>query len=883
MIDKPRFQNGSGFPNQFASDEEKESMEYGLRVGQAIESEWFSRDHDTSLYTELRSEFLTRRLYAKGNQPIEKYKNELSVNGDLSYLNLDWTPVPIIPKFVDVVVNGISNRMFDVKAEAVDELSNEQRKAYRDAMERDMLARPVLEQLQKDTGVSAFNFDPQSLPETPEELDLYMKLGYKQGVEVAQETAITALLDYNDYQEVKRRCDEDQTVLGISAVKHMFDKHDGVRIEYVDPVNFVYSPTEDPNFRDCYYFGEVKSVHVNELKKINPDMTQGELEELSKMASRFDGYRSTQNLSSQSGLDKNTVSLLYFCYKTDKEFVYKIKDSANGGKKALKKDSTFNPPKSEQARFKRVGRRIDVWYEGVMVLGTNKLIKWELMKNQVRPDSAFQKTIPPYIVSAIKMSKGTIDSLVRRMIPFADQIQLVHLKLQQVVAKMIPDGVFIDADGLNSVDLGNGASYNPSEALSMYFQTGSVVGRSYTEDGEYNHAKVPIQELNSSGSNAKIQSLINMYNYNLNMLRAATGLNEARDGSMPDQYALVGVQKLAALNSNTATRHVVQSGINITRRLCEAISYRISDILQYAPFAEDFVKMVGRNNVQILDEIRKMHLHDFGIFIELEPDEEERQLLEQNIQQSLSAKVIELDDAIDVRTIRNIHLANTLLKIRKGRKKKADQMQQKQNIEMQTQSNVQSAQAASQSRMQEEQAKTQAAAQLEQIKAQIKMQEMQAKAEIDKDIMELKYMYEMKLKELEAETMKNREENKEDRKDYRTEKQATQQSILIDQRKRQAPPRRFEGPKPGKKMSMPEQPKQKVPNLNMLQPPMEGGMPQPPMGGGMPAPPMGGGMPAPPMGGGMPQPPMGGGMPQPPMGGEAPGEPQPPNPMDMMG
>ena len=227
MIDKPRFQNGSGFPNQFASDEEKESMEYGLRVGQAIESEWFSREYDTSLYTELRSEYLTRRLYAKGNQPIEKYKNELSVNGDLSYLNLDWTPVPIIPKFVDVVVNGISNRMFDVKAEAVDELSNDQRKAYRDAMERDMLARPVLEQLQKDTGVSAFNFDPASLPETPEELDLYMKLGYKQGAEIAQETAITALLDYNDYEEVKRRCDEDQVVLGISAVKHMFDVHDG--------------------------------------------------------------------------------------------------------------------------------------------------------------------------------------------------------------------------------------------------------------------------------------------------------------------------------------------------------------------------------------------------------------------------------------------------------------------------------------------------------------------------------------------------------------------------------------------------------------------------------------------------------------------------------
>lgn len=792
MISKPRFQNGGGFPNQFAADIEKESLEYGLRVGQAIESEWFSREYDTALYNELRSEYLNRRLYAKGNQPVEKYKNELSVNGDLSYLNLDWTPVPIIPKFVDVVVNGISNRMFDVKVDALDETSNEKRQQFRDDMQADMVAKPILQQLQKDTGVNTFNFDPNTLPETDEELDLYMKLSYKQGIEVAEETAITSVLEYNDYEEIKRRCDEDQTVLGISAAKHKFDVHDGVRLEYVDPVNFVYSPTEDPNFRDCYYFGEVKSVHVSELKKIAPEMTQDELEELSKLASRFNGYRSTQNLSSQSGLDKNEVSLLYFSYKTDKEIVYKIKESANGGKKALKKDGSFNPPKSEQSRFTKASRRIDVWYEGVLVLGTNRLLKWELMKNMVRPSSAFQKTIPPYIASAMKLSKGDIDSLVKRMIPFADQIQLIHLKLQQVISKMIPDGVFIDADGLNSVDLGNGASYNPSEALNMYFQTGSVVGRSYTEDGEYNHAKVPIQELNSSGSNAKISSLISMYNYNLNMLRAATGLNEARDGSVPDQYALVGVQKLAALNSNTATRHIVTSGINLTKRLCEAISYRVSDILEYAPFADDFAKMIGRNNVQILQEIKNLHLHDFGVYIELEPDEEQRQLLEQNIQQSITSKVIELDDAIDIRSIRNITLANTLLKIRKQRKQKMDREQQKNNIEMQTQSNVQSTQAASKTRMQEEQMKTQAETQLEQLKAQIRMQEMEKKAAIDKDLLETKYMLEMKLKEIDTQSVTGRDMAKEDRKDKRTEKQATQQSQLIDQRKKESGPKNFE-------------------------------------------------------------------------------------------
>ena len=792
MINKPRFNSGSGFPNQFVPDIEKDTYEYGLRVGHAIESEWFSRDYGSSMYGEIRSEFLTRRLYARGEQPVDKYKNELAVNGDLSYLNLDWTPVPIIPKFVDVVVNGISNRLLDVKVEAVDDLSTYRRDRFKQDMTRDMVAKDMLSEIKQETGVDAFNFPEEQVPDTEEELNLYMDLRYKQGIEVAEETAIKSILELNEYDEIKRRVDEDNTVLGISAVKHSFDVHDGVRLEYVDPVNFVYSPTEDPNFRDCYYFGEVKSVHVTEIKKINPSLTQSDIEEISKLASRFDGYRSTQNLQSQSGLDKSNVSLLYFCYKTDKEIIYKVKDNQNGGQKALKKDGSFNPPKTEQARFKRVSRRIDVWYEGVLVLGTNHLLKWEVMSNMVRPKSAFQRTIPPYIVSAIKMSKGNIDSLVKRMIPFADQIQLTHLKLQQVVAKMIPDGVFIDADGLNSVDLGNGASYNPSEALSMYFQTGSVIGRSYTEDGDFNNARVPIQELTSSGSNAKIASLINMYNYQLNMIRAVTGINEARDGSNPDQYALVGLQKLAALNSNTATRHVVQSGIFLTKRIAEAVSYRISDIMMYSDFAEDFAKMIGKNNLEVMEEILGLHLHDFGVFIEIEPDEEEKQKLEQNIQQSIQAGKIDLDDAIDIRAVKNYTLANSLLKIKKKKKQEQDMQNQQQAIQMQTQSNTQSAQAASQARMQEEQMKMESEAQMQQMKAQLEMQRMQAQLQIDSQILKMKHQFDMELKKMEAELYKGREEYKEDRKDKRTDKQASQQSKLIRQRKENLPPVDFE-------------------------------------------------------------------------------------------
>ena len=788
---RPKFNSGGGFPDQFASDEEKKSTEYGLLVGQAISSEWFSKDGGGSLHGEQRAEFIKRRLYARGAQPVEKYKNELAVNGDISYLNLDWTPVPIIPKYVDVVVNGIGSRLQSVKVESIDDVSAMKRQLHKNQMEADMLGKEMLTNLKDKTGIDAFNFNQEDVPDSEEELSLYMSLKYKDKIEVAEEIAIETILNINNYDETKRRVDEDNVVLGVSCVKHSFDIHDGVRIEYVDPENWIYSPTEDPYFKDCYYFGEVKSVHVSELKKINPGLSQEEIKTISKLSSKYNGYGDYRGSGVRNSLDDGLITLLYFSYKTDSNIVYKVKTKENGGQKPIEKDDSFNPPESEDMRFIKMSRRIDVWYEGVMVLGTDTLLKWDLMTNMVRPKSAFQKAIPPYLASAIKLSKGNIDSLVKRMIPFADQIQLTHLKLQQVVSKMIPDGVFIDADGLNSVDLGNGASYNPAEALSMYFQTGSVVGRSYTEDGEFNNARVPIQELTSSGSNAKIASLINMYNYQLNMIRAVTGINEARDGTTPDKYSLVGIQKLAANNSNTATRHIIESGLYITKRVAQSASYRISDILMYSDFAEDFAKMIGKNNLEIITEIMGLHLHDFSVFIEIEPDSEEKAILEQNIQQAINAKLMDVDDGIDVRAIKNTTLANTLLKVKKAKRQKENQKISQANIDYQTQANIKSSESASQGRIKEEQLKTQMMSEIEKVKSQFELQKMNLNKDIQKEILQLKHQFDLELREIDSKGQRDNEKYREDRKDDRTDKQATQQGELIYQRKKGTPPKNF--------------------------------------------------------------------------------------------
>ena len=782
----------TSFPSQLATDADKASKEYGIKVGRAISYEWFRRDTNSCRFYNQWIEFHKLRLYARGEQPVQKYKDELAVDGDLSYLNLNWEPVPIIPKFVDIVVNGMSDRMYAVKAFAQDELAAGKRSGYKEMIEKDMVAKDFLVQTQEQFGINAFNTNPKDLPENDQELNLHMQLNYKPAIEIAEEIAIDTLFEQNRYQEVKRRVDYDMTVLGIGMVKHTFQAGAGIRVEYVDPASVVYSYTESPTFDDCFYYGEIKQVHIGELIKIDPTITKEELDKISKLSSIWFTQYNIIRPYRNTLFDRDVVTLLYFNYKTDKKFVYKKKFLDNGGTRIIRKDENFNPPTGTDERFEKIEKRIDVWYEGVMVLGSSYLLKWELSKNMVRPKSATQYALPNYIAMAPRMYKGVIESLVKRMITFADLIQITHLKLQQVIARVVPDGVYIDADGMNEVDLGNGANYNPEDALKLYFQTGSVIGRSYNQDGEFNQGKIPIQELNSNSGQGKITALINSYNHYLSMIRDVTGLNEARDGSMPDPRSLVGVQKLAALNSNTATRHILDGTLFITKRLAEALSCRISDVLEYSEFKEEFINQIGKYNVGVLEDVKDLYLHDFGIFIEVSPDEEEKSQLEANIQASLQRDQIDLEDAIDIREIRNIKLANELLKLKRRKKQEQDMDREKQKMEMQTQSNIQSSQAAAQASLQKVQAEFQAKAQLKQAESAFDIEKMKQEAQLKMQLMQMEFEMNMQLKGLEVNAAKTIDEQKEMAKDKRIDIQSTHQSKLIEQRKKDLPAIDFE-------------------------------------------------------------------------------------------
>ena len=779
----------SYFPSQVVSDVEKMSYDYGLKVAKAIEAEWFHTDRGTNRYQSNHNNYHNLRLYARGEQSIQKYKDELSINGDLSYLNLDWKPVPIIPKFVDIVVNGIAERTYDIKAYSQDSYGVSKRTEYMEGILADMRAKELNDFAEEAFGIDLTESKAEVLPDSEEELQLHMQLNYKQAVEIAEEQAINTLLEGSRYELTKKQFYYDLTVLGIGAVKTSFNTSEGVVVDYVDPADLVYSYTESPYFDDIYYVGEVKNIPVNELAKQFPHLTQEDLEDIVK--NKYYNKTNYNQGYSYSEEDTNKVQVLYFNYKTYMNEVYKVKETNTGADKILPKDDTFNPPEDSE-NFGKLHRSIECLYDGALVLGTGKLLKWEMAKNMMRPKSDFTKVKMNYAIVAPRMYKGRIESLVQRITGFADMIQLTHLKLQQVLSRMVPDGVYLDADGLAEIDLGNGTNYNPQEALNMFFQTGSVIGRSFTSEGDMNPGKVPIQEITSGSGGNKMQALIGNYNYYLQMIRDVTGLNEARDGSTPDKNALVGIQKMAAANSNTATRHILQAGLFLTKEVAECLSLRISDIIEYSPTKEAFIQAIGVHNVATLEEMQNLHLYDFGIFIELMPDEEEKAMLENNIQMALQQQIIELADAIDLREIKNVKLANQLLKLRREKKLRKDQMMQQQNMQMQAQTNIQTQQAAAELEVQKEMAKAQAEAQLEQMKAQLEAQKQAQEVEYKKQLMELEFQMNMQLKSMEVEGQKAREKEKEDRKDERTRIQATQQSELIDQRKSEKPPKNFE-------------------------------------------------------------------------------------------
>lgn len=781
------------FPAQNIPFDRQKEPEFGLQVGQAIQSQWFMNNSGSCRYFDQRDEFHRRRLYGMGMQSTKKYKEFFATNGDMSYLNLNWNIVPVVPKYVDILANGMAQRLYNVKAVSIDKTSVEEKARKRKDLEVDMNSQDLIKTIMQSVGVDTSSNSIDQIPQSQEEIDVKMDLEYKPEIEVAAELAVHSIFNENNYEYlVRSRFERDLIEIGLGAVKHSYNPSNGVTIEYVDPENLIYSYTEDPFFKDCFYFGEYKPVNLSEIYRQYPNLSEEEKQRLQSVAGTWNNFYTNRFNPDQVDTIDGKVGVLYFNYKTSREKVWKKKKSTKGGLKVIPKTGDFVYKGEGDADFEKLTKIEEVWFEGVMILGTDILLQWKVCENMVRSKSNLNKVVPNYHLVAPKMYKGVIDSTVSRIVPFADDIQMSWLKLQQIRQRIVPDGQYIDVEGIAGIQLGNGQEYGIEDALNMYFQTGSIVGRSTGYGGEFNHGKVPIQEVRHSSGAEKIRALWESIQISLDMISQAIGINKAVDGSNPDKESLVGIQKMAAYSSNIATRHILQSSMFLTKELAKSICMRVSDVLQYSKSKDDLIRKISYENVSSLDKIKKLYLHDFAIDIELVPDEEERAKLEADISLEIQQGNLGVEDKFAIMGIRNMKLAYKYLSVVKSKRMKERQEAEQQRVEAQTQSNIQSSQAAAQSKAQLLEVETQGKSMLIQAEMNKEIQVLQAEVEAKRQLMELEFQYNMQLKGIEAQSLTNRDLAKEDRKDERTRLQATQQSKLIEQRKGQAPSMNFE-------------------------------------------------------------------------------------------
>ena len=784
--------NSSSFPDPLAPSDVKQSKGYGLKYAKSIYQQWGKIDQDGSSYRTRKNVFDRNRKYANGTQDTSIYKSLLTSldpnNGDGSMLNLDFTPVPILPKFVRIVVNKILSLSPYPNLEAVDPLSSSEKDKERRKMEMMIQAKRELAKIEEKTGVSV-GMKSKDIPETLEEAEIFIGNNIKSSSEIAAQIATNLTLEWNNFNDTTlRRCVNDLAVLGMAVVKRSNDPEYGIKTEYVDPSCFIHSHTEDPNFDDIVYAGHVRHMSIGELKRVAGDQFDEEdFKKIANTAQKKYGYDSRKMGSSSYDNNSGSTNYGYDDYMVevlDFEFVsvdceyFESKESRYGNVGFYAKGENYKGP--QNSVFNRDVMKLETAsvYGGCHVLGTDYLFNYGKKNNIPKNIHDISRTNLSYSACATNLMDMVPKSMVDSCIGFADQLQLTHLKIQQAVAKAKPDGIIIDIEGLENVQLGKGGELQPLDLHDIYEQTGVFYYRSKNPEGGFQNP--PIREIGNSIRN--INELIGLYNHYLRMIRDATGINEVMDASTPKSDALVGVRQQALAAANNAIYDITNSSMVLYKKVCSDIVKCVQVIHPDSVLYRIYENAIGKENMSVLSSFRNLAMYNFGVKVVKEMEEGERQYLEQNIQIALSQKEIDLEDAIAVRQLKDINQAERLLIVRRKKRIAMNQQIAMQNSQQQAQIQQASAQATSQAKQQEMQMDAQLKAQEMQLKNQLEAQLEGVKHEFRKEIELIKAQATLGFKEDDKNFKEKLEVLKEDRKDSRIKKESAEQSKLISQR-----------------------------------------------------------------------------------------------------
>ena len=740
------FDNINSFPSESASPETKKSFDYIIEYGKAMYNKWKYADGG---YATDNKRILLNRKYAEGMQSVDKYKNRFSMdNGETAYLNLDWSIVPIIPKYVDLWVGEMINEDLQIQCEAIDPTSRIKKDEERRRLIANMKLKSFSEFMVKEAGIHVIP-EGEFIPEDQEELELHMQLKSKLATEIAMEESLEFELADNNWVTAKGKILRDLAVIKKSAVKCYFDENQRIKFRWVDWANLITPFSVQDNLSDLRYCGEVIKVPLHELRR----MAKGELsdEDLFKIARAYAGedYGNRQWSYGESfhryyaqspygEYDDFLIDVLDFSFISINTEVYAKKSTAYGGYYFNKKKYNYNAPKDSETKVDLTKKPLEYAYKGHWVIGTNYLFDYGLQEDILR-NKKHGKISPKAFLPFLFIDPQQYDmknkSLVERMMPHADTIQLLHLKIQQLLAKLTPPGQAIDVNALKDVVLGKGKEWTPLELQELYSQTGVYYYNGEDEEGRPMNRR-PIEEIRNSMGQT-LQELIGMYNFEIQQIRDVTGLNEIRDASMPDKEAAVGISQMALIGSRNTTRPLSYA----FRELFEALGKRLALMIQYniglKRNLEIYSNVIGKHNIKMLDLTKDFKLAEMGIIIKAQSDEQERLVFETNLQQSLAQKELRIEDAIMLREIPNTKLANQYMSLR--RRKYAQERLAEDQARIQTQ--MQEAQQASVLKQQEEQATIQAKA-----VAEMTVEETRLQADIEREkVKHLNKMEELKL------------------------------------------------------------------------------------------------------------------------------------------
>lgn len=779
----------SGFPDPLALKEDKLSKKYGLQYAKAIYSQWGDGHQNGSLFSRRKKIFQTNRSYANGTQDTSIYRQLLTSldpsNGDGSFLNLDFTPVPILPKFARIVVNKILSSEPYPNIEAVDPLSSSEKDKERRKIEMKIASKKAMQKAQEKTGL---DMGVDKIPDTLEEAEIFIGNNIKSSSEIAAQIATELTLKWNDFNDsTYRRCVGDLVSLGMAVAKRSNDPNYGINVEYVDPVNFIHNKTEDPGFKDLVYAGSIKSITIGELKRMAGDQfTDEEYKKIVNSASRKNGKNLNSssinydpyNNASHSTYDEYMIDVMDFEFKAVDCVYFEEKESRYGNLGFYNKGDNYRAP--QNSVFKRDVKKLEVEsvYGGVLVVGTDYIFNYGQIANVPKNLNDISRANLSYSVVANNLEDMIPKSMVNSCIGFADQLQLTHLKIQQAIAKAKPDGIIIDIEGLENVQLGKGGELQPLELHDIYEQTGVFYYRSKNPDGGFQNP--PIREIGNSIRN--INEFIALYNHYLRMIRDTTGINEAMDASSPKGEALVGVRQQAIAAGNNAIYDITNSSMVLYKKVCQDIVKCVQILPPGSIIYKAYENAIGKENVSILSTFSNLPMYNFGVHVVKEMEEIEKQYLEANIQQSLAQQELDIEDAIAIRQLKDINQAERLLIVRRKKRIARNQQIAQQNSQMQAQIQQQSAMATSQAKQQEMQMQAQIDAQMAQMKSQLDMQRIQLEYSFKKEIEIIKSNALLGIKSTEQEFKEKIDILKEDRKDERVKKQAIEQSKLISQR-----------------------------------------------------------------------------------------------------